>query len=75
MASTWTRSTTSAPTSLARSCARRGLHTDLGKAAIIAITGGEWFQDLAPGETTVDLDVGGSTLSCSIDVLDVEIAI
>lgn len=50
---------------------RKGLLFDLGKAAIVAITGGEWFADLKPGEKEVQV----AGLKCTADIVDVDIDI
>lgn len=54
---------------------RKGLLSDLGSAAIVAITGGEWFSDLKPGEKDVSLKIDGETIACTVDVADVDIDI
>lgn len=48
----------------------------LSRVAIVAICGGEWFADLAPGADTVTLDVGDEKpIVCNIGIADVEIAL
>ncbi len=54
---------------------RRALLGRLGDAAIAAITGGEWFSDLKPGQTDVELSTPHGKLACSINVVDVDIDI
>lgn len=55
---------------------RRVLLGALSQAAIVAICGGEWFQDLKPGEGTVSLDIGEEKpIVCGIGIEDVEIAL
>jgi hypothetical protein len=52
---------------------RRALLFDLSKVAIIAIAGGEWFSDLAPGASDVEVTVGGSKLTASVGIKDVDL--
>ncbi len=54
---------------------RKGLLSDLGRAAIVAITGGEWFGDLKPGEKEVAIKIDGETIACTVDVTDVDVDI
>ncbi len=54
---------------------RHKLLLDLGQMAIIAICGGEWFGDLIPGETEIELTMGGEAVKCSVDIKDVDIAL
>ena len=52
---------------------RHDLLFQLGQAAVTAIVGGEWFGDLRPGETGVEVEIGGERLACKVDVRDVDI--
>lgn len=54
---------------------RKELLFELSKAAITVIAGGEWFSDLKPGDTAVEILHDGTKLACKIEVEDVDLAI
>jgi len=52
---------------------RKQMLIDQNRVAMIAICGGEWFSDLAPGEKGVEVTLDGEKIACTIDVADVDI--
>lgn len=54
---------------------RAALLHGLSQAAITAICGGEWFADMTPGETDIEVELGGEKLGCKVDIRDVDIAL
>lgn len=54
---------------------RRRILFAQSRAAIIAICGGEWFQDMEPGAETVEVPLDGVKTTVRIGIRDVEIAI